>query len=107
MPKSKKMVMLRHLYGYSDIMNTDFNSAFQFYQVIGCRNNPCCITPCSKKDEDVPYYRPYSESHETRLYFRGFSIQELRAYLSCFREDDACSKCTHASVRRLVACHRF
>ena len=99
--------MLRHIFGYNDILNTDFNQHFNFYQVIGCKKNAACITPCSKKDNQLPYYRPYSESHETRLYFRGFSIQELRAYLSTFREDERCSKCAHAPVRRLVTCRQF
>ena len=96
--------MLRHIYGYSDILDSRYNEVFSYYQVIGCRKNPSCITPCAKKDMDLPYYRPYSESHESRLYFRGFSLGELRAYLSTFRDDDRCLNCAHASVRRLVTC---
>lgn len=99
--------MLRHMYGYNDILETRYNEVFTYYQVIGCRKNPSCITPCSKKDMDLPYYRPYSESHECRLYFRGFSLKELRAYVSSFRDPDVCQRCAHAPVRRLVACRPF
>ena len=99
--------MLRHVYGYSDILDSTYNEVFSYYQVIGCRKNAACITPSSKKDSDLPYFRPYSESHETRLYFRGFSLKELRGYVSAFREDDRCSNCVHAGVRRLVVCRPF
>ena len=99
--------MLRHLFGYNDANNQLYETVFDYYQVVGCRKNSACITPCSKKDSDVPYFRDYSESHETRLYFRGFQLVELRAYVDEFRRLAECVGCSHPSFCRLVKCQNF
>ena len=107
MPRTKKLIVLRHLYGYNDITETKFEQQFDYYQVIGCRTRPSCITPCSRRNNDLPYYRDYSEAIQTRLYFKNFSAAELGHYVRSFSRDDECVGCQHPSPRRLVRCRRF
>ena len=99
--------MMRHLYGYNDANNQLYNQMFDYYQVVGCRKNSACITPCTKKNSEIPYFRDYSECHESRIYFRGFQPSELRAYLEEFRRLEQCVGCGHASSWRLVKCQNF
>lgn len=99
--------MVRHMFGYSDMHSTTYNEVFDYYQVIGCKKNPACITPCTRKDNPLPYYRDYSECHETRLYFKGVELSELRPYLQAFRQLVQCVGCSHPPSWRLVACPKF
>ena len=107
MPKITKVIMLRHMHGYSDCFTVMFDQQFDFYQVIGCRHQAACLTPSASKDESVPYYRNYNEPRETRLYFKGFSLAELRKYVAGFNDQSECSKCAMSSPRQLVRCKRF
>ena len=99
--------MVRHLYGYDDSSATEYEELFDFYQVVGCRKNSGFITPCSKKDSPTPYYRDYSECHQSRLYFRGFRLSELRSYANEFRKHEQCVGCTHPPTWQLVSCRPF
>ena len=99
--------MLRHLHGYEDETNELFNRYFNFYQLIGCRHNPSCLTPSRNQNETIAYYRDYSEPKETRLYFRGFSLEQLRKYVATYSSQSDCDICTGSSIRRLVRCSRF
>ena len=99
--------MVRHLYGYSDIADCSYEKEFDFYQNIGCRKNPACIVPCSKKNNELPYYRDYSEAVLTRLYFKGFSFEELCLYARSYSHDPKCVGCAHPNVRRIVKCRSF
>ena len=106
-PKIKKLVLLRHMHGYSDEAEFMYRKSFQYYQVIGCRHQPACLTPSASRNESVPYYRPYSEPKETRLYFRGFNLDQLRQYVATFNSQSNCDICTTSSVRRIVPCSKF
>ena len=99
--------MLRHLYGYNDIADSSFERYFTYYIVIGCRHNPSCITPSSKRNNDLPYYRDYSEAVQTRIYLRGFSWQTMNQYASSYARDAECVGCPTQKVRRLVKCRHF
>ena len=99
-----KLVMVRHCFGYDDCYSSMYNEKFDFYQRIGCRHRAACLTPCHKKDGPIAYYRDYSEPSETRLYFKGFSLQQLRKYASSFFDQSECSKCSLTSVRPIVKC---
>ena len=99
--------MLRHVYGYSDEYSELFQRNFSFYQIIGCRHQPACLTPSANKNEEVPYYRPYSEPRQTRLYFKGFSLQFLRKYAASFTSQSDCDICQHSSIRRIAPCSKF
>ena len=102
MPKIPKLVMVRHMFGYDDIYSTAFEQEFDFYQRIGCRHRPACLTPSQKKNSEIAYYRDYSEANETRLYFKGFSLQQLRKYASTYMDQSACSICSFSTVRPIV-----
>ena len=99
--------MLRHMHGYDDCFSVLFDQQFDFYQTIGCRHRPACLTPSPSKKEEVPYYRNYSEPKETRLYFKGFSLTSLRKYAAGFTGQSDCDKCSTSSQRQLVRCRRF
>lgn len=90
------------MFGYEDAYSTLFSSTFDFYQRIGCRHQAACLTPTSKKNGTVAYYRDYSEAVETRLYFKGFSLVQLRKYASAFVSQSECSKCSSVSIRRIA-----
>ena len=96
--------MLRHIYGYSDILSTSYAEKFQFYITIGDRQNPCCLTPYSRQDSDIPYFRDYSEAIETRLYFRGFSLDSLKI-LSRRLADGKSVGDSNLKFCRVVSCH--
>ena len=106
MPKIQKLVMVRHVYDYEDHQYLLFERAFQFKQLIGCRKSPACITPCDKKNSDIPYYRDYSEPQQTYLYFKGFSLDMLRQYINTFTDQSECSNCQHSRRRRLAKCEK-
>ena len=95
------------MHGYDDCLTVMYNNRFDFYQTIGCRHKPACLTPSSSKNEDVPYYRPYSEPKETRLYFKGFSLVELRKYAAGFTGQSDCDMCATSSQRQLIRCREF
>ena len=99
--------MLRHQFDYENHYGNAFEKAFQFKQLIGCKHQSACITPCPKKDSDIPYFRDYSEAHYTYLYFKGFSLAELTAYVSTYSSQSDCSICIQSRRRRLVACGQF
>ena len=99
--------MLRHMHGYSDCFTAMYDQRFDFYQTIGCRHKAACLTPSASKDESVPYYRNYNEPRETRLYFKGFSLGELRKYAAGFTSQSDCDKCATSSHRQIVRCKRF
>ena len=99
--------MLRHLYGYNDIADPMFEGYFSYYVIIGCRHEAACITPSSKKNNDLPYYRDYSEACQTRIYLKGFSYQEMRDYVSSYARDQKCVGCGNSNLRRLVKCRSF
>ena len=98
--------MVRHVYDYEDHQYVEFERAFQFKQLLGCRRKPSCITPCDKKNSDIPYYRDYSEPQLTYLYFKGFSLDELTQYIGSFSDQSECTNCHHSRRRRLVKCSR-
>ena len=102
--KIPKLVMVRHSFGYDDVYSGMYASKFDFYQRIGCRHRSACLTPCNKKDGEVPYYRDYSEVSETRLYFKGFSLQQLRKYASTFFDQSECRRCSFTTLRPVVKC---
>ena len=99
--------MLRHMHGYSDCFTVLFEQRFDFYQVIGCRHRAACLTPSASKDEEIPYYRNYNEPKETRLYFKGFPLTDLRKYCAGFTSQSDCDKCATSSTRLLVRCRKF
>lgn len=99
--------MLRHMHGYDDENSRLFNDTFDFYQIIGCRHLPACLTPSPNKNEDIPYYRNYSEPKQTRLYFRGFNLRDLRRYAATFTSQSDCDTCHHSSIRRIAICPKF
>ena len=105
-PKIKKLIMVRHVFDYEDQQFVEFERAFQFKQLIGCRKKPACITPWDKKNSDIPYYRDYSEPHNTFLYFKGFSLDDLKQYVGSFSDQSECDNCNHSRRRRLVKCLR-
>ena len=107
MPQIKKLVLLHHSFGYHDAQWAKLQHEFDFYQRIGCRHQPACLTPSDKKDSTVPYYRDYSEAIETRLYFKGFSLQELRKYASSYFDQSACATCAYSTVRPIVKCNQL
>ena len=103
-PQIKKLIFLHHSYGYQDIQWTVCQKEFEYYQRIGCRHQPACLTPSDKKDSDIPYYRGYSEAIDTKLYFKGFSLSEIRKYAASYSGQSACSKCAYTDFRPVVKC---
>ena len=99
--------MLRHIYGYSDVAESVFEQYFSYYVTIGCRHQAACITPSAKKNNDLPYYRDYSEACQTRIYLKGFSYNEMRDYVSSYSRDPDCVGCSSSRLRRLVKCRQF
>ena len=95
------------MYGYSDENSDLYCRIFSFYQTIGCRHKAACLTPSASRHEDVPYYRDFSEPRETRLYFRGFALGDLRKYAATYSNQSECDICAVSSRRRLVPTCQF
>ena len=90
-----KSIFLHHVFTDTTLQTSALMEAYEYRIIVGRRGFPFCDAPCNSKDKQRlghTYFRRYTDPSETYLYFKGYTLDEIKSFVTQLRSfrDEPC-----------------